>query len=142
MVNEVDVLDVVKIIITAFALPITSFLLATAGNHTIDELLRATTMQEAARKFAMLNFIWIQIMASPMPALAIAMQVRIRSRLAKFIAPWLLAAGFAASLYSIAQAHFLSFLKEGWREMTLFIYFMSVITTYIAALHSVFLNDD
>jgi hypothetical protein len=137
-----DGLDIIKVVFIAFAPPIVSFILAIAGNHTIDELLRATTIQEVVEKFAMLNFIWILIPISPIPATAVAVRVRIRSRLAKFIAPWLLAVGFVISLYSITYAYFLSFLKEGWREMTLFTYFMSTITTYVVALNSVFLNDD
>jgi len=136
MVSEVK--DIVKAVLVAFALPAMSFILSVAGNQTIDELLHATTMQEAAEKFATLNFIWIMFMISPMVVFAAAVGLRIRSRLATLVAPFLLVAGFVASLYSITYAHFLSFLKAEWREMTAFVYSMSMITAYVVAANIMF----
>lgn len=142
MANKVDAVDIVKVIIISFAPAVASFLGAAVGSHAIDEVLHAATPREALEKFAVLNAIWVLIPAPQIAIAAFAMNVRIRSGLARRIAPWLLGAGFVASWFSISSySYFLSFLKEGWRGMTALIYFMPMLTTYAVAANSLFLED-
>ncbi len=142
MTNKVDVVDVVKVIIISFVPAAASFLGAAVGSYAIDEVLHAATPQEALKKFVMLNVVWALI---PIPHAAVAifaMNVRIRSKLARRIAPWLLGAGFVASWFSIPHySYFLSFLKEGWRGLTALIYFLPMLTAYVVAANSLFLED-
>jgi hypothetical protein len=86
--------------------------------------------------------IWLLVPALQVGVASSAMRLSIYSRWAKRIAPWLLAAGFAASLISIPfYDPFLSAFKEGWRQLTAFITFTPMISTYAITANRLILDD-
>jgi hypothetical protein len=132
--QDVDVLDVVKVVFVAFAPPAISFFGAAAGAYAVDSLIHATTPQETLDRLATLNIIWLLIPTLQATVASSAMRLSIYSKRAMRLAPWLLATGFAASLISIPfYDPFLNAFREGWREMTAFATFMPMILTYIIA---------
>ena len=140
--QDVDELDVVKVVFVAFAPPAVSFFGAVAGAYAVDSLIHAATPQEALDRLAVLHIIWLLIPMLQVTVASSAMRISIHSRRAKRLAPWLLAAGFVASLISIPfHDPFLNALKEGWRQFTAFAFFAPMISTYIVATNRLIVDD-
>jgi Na+/H+ antiporter NhaC len=139
---KVDALDVLPLVFVALAPPLIAFFGAAAVTGAAEEVINAASnavdnmkaRQELVKKFIWFVFIWLLIPALQLAVTSAAMSISIYSGLAKRLAPWLLAAGFAASLASImSYDRFFSMLNEGWREMTQFIYIMPMFLTYVIA---------
>ena len=129
-----DALDIAKIAFVAFAPPAISFFGAVAGAYAVDRLIHAATPQETLDWLAVVVIIWLLVPVLQATVASSAMRLVIYSRRATRLAPWLLAAGFAVSLISIPfYDPFLSVFKEGWRQLTAFITFTPMISTYAIA---------
>jgi len=133
MVTKIDV-NVVKLVIVSVVPPLGLLLGAVIANGLIDGILHAATQQEALDKLVALYYVWALI---PTPQVAVAYYAVFKrggicsSTSARRIAPWLLGAGFAASLLTIPlYGRLLSLLNNGWREATIFTYFMPIILIY------------
>ena len=131
MANEVDTSDVLLLIFVAFAPPLISFLGAPIVTNAAEEVMRATTPQELIERFLWFVFIWLLIPFLQLAVTSAAARISIHSPLARGLAPWVLAAGFTASLISITfYSHFFAMLAEGWREMTQLTYIVPMFLTY------------
>jgi hypothetical protein len=129
-----DALDIVKVVFVSFAPPAVSFGGAVAGAYAVDRLIHAATPRETLDWLVTVIVIWLLIPTLQFAVASSAMRISIYSRRAMRLAPWLLAAGFVASLISIQfYGPFLNAFKEGWREMTVFITFTPMLLTYITA---------
>jgi len=129
--NEVDTSDVLLLIFVAFAPPLISFLGALVVTNAAEEVMHATTPQELIERFLWFVFIWLLIPILQLAVASAAARISIHSALARGLAPWVLVAGFTASLISIMfYDHFFSMLTEGWREMTQFTYIVPMFLTY------------
>ena len=134
MESEVNGLDVLLLVFVAFAPPLISFLGAAAVTNAAEEVINATTQQELIEKLIWFTLIWLLIPALQLAVTNIAMRISIYSRLARVLAPWILAAGLIASLVSVMlYDRFFSMLNEGWKEMTRFIYIVPMFLTYAIA---------
>jgi len=131
-----DVVDLLKVVFVAVASPAVLFGGAVVWQRVADELFRATTLADALEKLMLFIFMWLAIPLLQGVVASFVMRFSpIRSRLAMRLAPWLLVASFVASLIAFtAYAPLFSLFKEGWRELTEFVYFISMITTYLIAL--------
>jgi hypothetical protein len=136
MVTEIDVKKVTKLVIVSVVPPLGLLLGAVIADGLIDGILNAATQQEAFGKLVALYYTWALI---PTPQVAVAyFAIRDAKRngicgsaSARRIAPWILGAGFVASLLTIPlYGRLLSLLGDGWREATEFTYFMPIILTY------------
>ena len=133
-VTSRDALDIAKVVFVAFAPPAVSFFGAVAGAYAVDRLIHAATPRETLDWLVAVVVIWLLIPALQFAVASSAMRISIHSRRATRLAPWLLAAGFAVSLISILPyGSFLSAFREGWREMTMFVTFVPMLLTYMAA---------
>jgi hypothetical protein len=147
MVREIVVKDAVKLIIITIVPPVASFIGAALANSIIDDVFRMAAFAQTGKaprelvdKAVLLYYIWALI---PMPQVAVCgftiwtvKNGGIHSMQVRRIAPWLIAAGFFASLASIPlYGNLLSLLNPGWRELTVIAYFVPMLLTYVNALN-------
>ena len=133
-VTDQDALDIAKVVFIAFAPPTISFSGAVAGAYAVGRLIHAATPREMLDWLAVVVIIWLLVPVLQATVASSAMRLSIYSRRAMRLAPWLLVAGFAVSLISIPfYDPFLSVFKEGWRQLTAFITFTPMISTYTIA---------
>jgi hypothetical protein len=131
MSGKADVSDVLPLIFVAPAPPLISFFGAAAVANAAEDVIY-TANNVAARQEFVEKFIWFP--ALQLAVANAAMRISIYSGLAKRLAPWLLAAGFAALLMSIlSYGRFFPMLNEGWGEMTQLLYILSPFPTYLIA---------
>jgi len=134
MADEVGGLDVLLLVFVAFAPPLISFFGAAAVTNAAEEVMNATTRQELIEKLIWFVIIWLLIPVLQLAVTSIATRISIYSGLARGLAPWILAAGFIASLVSIMlYDRFFSMLNEGWKEVTQFAYTAPMFLTYMIA---------
>jgi hypothetical protein len=135
MADEVGGLDVLLLVFVAFAPPAISFFGAAAVTNAAEEVIYAVMQQEPiGEKLIWFTLIWLLIPSLQFTVTSAVARISIYSRLARGLAPWMLAAGFAASLVSIMlYDRFFSMLNEGWKEMTRFAYTAPMFLTYAIA---------
>jgi len=140
--NKTNALDVFPLVFVAFAPFFISFFGAAVVTNAAEEAVNvagkaatdAAARQELAKKLVRLVSIWFLIQALQFAVASAAMLIKIYSRPARRLAPWLLAGGFVASLMSVAlYGHFFSMLEK-WMRITGFTYIMSIFVTYLIAL--------
>jgi len=132
--DEVGGLDVLLLVFVAFAPPLISFFGAAVVTNAAEEVMSATTQQELIEKLIWFVIIWLLVPILQLAVTSIAMRISIYSGLARDLAPWILAAGFIASLVSVMlYDRFFSMLNEGWKEMTRFAYVAPMFLTYAIA---------
>ncbi|MFZ8809074.1 MAG: hypothetical protein ACO2PN_13355 [Pyrobaculum sp.] len=128
-------LDIIKVVSVAVVPTLIIVVGATAGMHTVNELLSATTRKELIERLIWAIIVWLLTPAVKIGFAVSVMKMELCDEKAIRIAPWLYAAGFAASLtafFMLYPPYFATF-KEGWREFTEFVYFMPVVSTYTLA---------
>jgi hypothetical protein len=132
MADEANGLDVFLLIFAAFAPPVIYFFGAAAAANAAEEVIYAAAHREhIVEKLIWFMLVWLLIPALQLAVASAAARISIYSRLARRLAPWVLAAGFAASLISImSYDRFFSMLSEGWKELTQLVYAMPMFPTY------------
>ena len=129
-------LEIASVALVAFGPPLITATGATAATYAWNKLLNAATKQALIESLVLLIAIWhmIPIVKILFAYYVMRMDLSLCSRKARYVAPWLLAAGFTASL--IAYTHYSPFFatfKEGWRQLTEFTYFTPIVLTYLIA---------
>ena len=129
-------LEIASVALVAFGPPLITATGAAAATYVWNKLLNATTKQALIESLVLLIAIWLMI---PIVKILFAyyvmrMDLSLCSRKARYVAPWLLTAGFIASLiaYTLYSPFFATF-KEGWRQLTQFTYFAPIVSTYLIA---------
>jgi len=129
-------LEIASVALVAFGPPLITATGATAATYAWNKLLNAATKQALIESFVLLVVVWLAV---PIVKVLFALYVMrtdlsLCSRKARYVAPWLLAAGFTASLiaYTLYSPFFATF-KEGWRQLTEFTYFTPIVSTYLIA---------
>jgi hypothetical protein len=127
-------LEIASVALVAFGPPLITATGATAATYALNELLNATTKQALIESFVLLVAVWlaIPIVKALFVLYVMRTDLSLCSRRARYVAPWLLAAGFIASLiaYALYSPFFAAF-KEGWRQLTEFAYFTPIVSTYL-----------
>jgi hypothetical protein len=142
MDGRTDASDVLLLVFIAFAPPLISLLGAAAVTYAAEEAIKTAiyvafglaTREEFIEKFLLFEIVWLALPFLHFAVAYAAKRIKIYSELTIGLAPLLLTAGLAASVASITlYDHFFSMLKEGWREITRFLYTMSPFPTYLIA---------
>ncbi len=121
--------DLAKVVSVAAVPPLIIAVGAVAGLHTVNELLNATTRKELIERLALAIVVWLLTPIAKLAFATFVMKMDLCSEKAKRVAPWLYATGFAVSLalfYVLYPPYFATF-KEGWRELTEFVYFAPIV---------------
>jgi len=136
-------LDVAKVVFAAFTLPLIVYAGALVATYVANEWLSVKTPEELLEKLVLVLTVWLSIPTVKLIFASYVMKVgTLCSEEAKRIAPWLLAAGFAASLYAYTlYSPFFATFKEGWRELTEYVYFVPIPMTYLIASQRLLLDD-